>query len=26
VLFTAVGTILTLTSLFGVAKWVGYIG
>ena len=26
VLFTAVGTILTLTSLFGVAKWLGYIG
>ena len=26
VLFVAVGTILTLTSLFGVAKWLGYIG
>ena len=26
VLFTAVGIILTLTSLFGVAKWLGYIG
>lgn len=25
-LFIAVGTILTLTSLFGVAKWLGYIG
>lgn len=25
-LFTAVGIILTLTSLFGVAKWLGYIG
>ena len=25
-LFTAVGVILTLTSLFGVAKWLGYIG
>jgi len=26
VLFVAVGVILTLTSLFGVAKWLGYIG
>lgn len=26
VLFTGVGTILMLTSLFGVAKWLGYIG
>jgi len=25
-LFIAVGSILTLTSLFGVAKWLGYIG
>lgn len=25
-LFIAVGTILTLTSLFGIAKWLGYIG
>ena len=25
-LFTAVGSILTLTSLFGVAKWLGFIG
>lgn len=26
ILFIAVGTILTLTSLFGVVKWSGYIG
>jgi uncharacterized protein len=25
-LFMAVGVILTLTSAFGVAKWLGYIG
>jgi uncharacterized membrane protein YfcA len=26
VLLTAVGIVLTLTSLFGIAKWLGYIG